>query len=111
MELPEKILHLLDGASGSLESLSLSAQLNEDHQKLVGAVKSLEALGEVIETQQTTIKQWELSEEGKTIAKNGSHEALVFKTVPPEGGISQPDLVKAVGSLAKVSGYKDCPVQ
>jgi len=103
MDLAEKILHLLDAGRGDLDSLALSTELEEDHQKLVGAVKSLEALGDVIKTEQTTSKLWELSEEGDAIARSGSHEAAVYNAVPPEGGISQPDLMKAVGAAkAKV---------
>jgi len=99
--LAEKILHLLEAGDvgGGLDSLALSAKLQEDHQKLVGAVKSLEALGDVIRTEQTTSKQWELTEEGKNIAETGSHEAMVFNAVPAGAdGISQPDLIKAVGA-------------
>ena len=102
MDLAEKLLVLLDKSTKDLDSLSLSAELKEDHQRLVGAIKSLEALGEVIQTKQTTIKQWELTGEGKTIADNGSHEALVFAAIPASGAISQPDLMKAVGAVAKV---------
>lgn len=44
---------------------------------------------------------------GLTIAENGSHEALVYSKVPAgEGGIAQPDLIKAAGANAKIGMAK-----
>lgn len=45
----ERLLERLDqpGASGGLCSIQAAAELGIDHQTLVGAVKSLQALGEV----------------------------------------------------------------
>lgn len=45
----ERLLERLDraGASGGLCSIEAAAALGVDHQTLVGAVKSLQALGEV----------------------------------------------------------------
>lgn len=38
---------LRDGESGGLDSLELALSLGVDHQQVVGAVKSLQSLGEV----------------------------------------------------------------
>lgn len=45
-DLGEKILELLNTKS-PLDTNDIGLELNEDHQKIVGAVKSLEALGNV----------------------------------------------------------------
>ncbi|CAG7826407.1 unnamed protein product, partial [Allacma fusca] len=92
-----------DGVS----SLQLATELEEDHQKIVGAIKSLQSLGDIVEAEQATSSRWELTAEGSSIVKNGSHEALVFKAVPPgEEGIPQPDLMKATGASGKIGMSK-----
>ena len=111
MELPERILQVLDTSKDlTLESLSLADKLSVDHQKIVGGIKSLEAYSEelkskVINSESYVIKKWQLTSEGEQIAKNGSHEALVFAQVPAEG-IPQPDLMKAVGAVGKIGFSK-----
>ncbi|XP_075217209.1 phenylalanine--tRNA ligase alpha subunit [Lycorma delicatula] len=94
VELGEQILVYLDKVS-EVDTLKLSHILSEDHQKIVGAVKSLQALGDVIGVEQQTNKSWELSSEGKFISESGSHEALIFNAIPQEG-ISQAELMKSV---------------
>ncbi|KAG2470585.1 SYFA ligase, partial [Polypterus senegalus] len=81
----EPLLQLLEKADGGLDSLQVATGLRVDHQLVVGAVKSLQSLGEVISAEQRSSKRWELSCEGKEIAEQGSHEARVFNSVPPEG--------------------------
>lgn len=43
----EVLLRQLEAADGGLDSAELAAKLGVDHQVVVGAVKSLQALGEV----------------------------------------------------------------
>ncbi|CAM5169811.1 unnamed protein product [Eretmochelys imbricata] len=84
--LAELLLQRLERAGGSgLGSLEAAAALGLEHQQLVGAVKSLQALGEVIEAEQRSSKRWELTPEGKEIIQEGSHEARVFDSIPAEG--------------------------
>ena len=104
MELPERILGHL-GQHGTADSLSLAAAWHVDHQKVVGAIKSLECLDNVIGAEIESKTRWELTGEGKEVAKRGSHEAVVFAAVP-EAGIVQPDLMKAVGAWGKVGFSK-----
>ncbi|XP_013410856.1 phenylalanine--tRNA ligase alpha subunit [Lingula anatina] len=80
---------------GKIDTLELAAELNVDHQKIVGAVKSIQSAGDIINCEQCTSKKWELTEEGKAVVENGSHEALVFNAVPVEG-IAQSDLMQSV---------------
>ena len=46
MDFPQHILNTLEG-NVVINSLKLSEDLNETHQKIVGAIKSLESLGNV----------------------------------------------------------------
>jgi len=103
-ELPEKVLNYLDKA-GDTTSSTLAIQLGEDHQKVVGAIKSLECLEDVITASIETVKRWELSGEGRLVVEKGSHEAVVWSLIPAEG-ISQPELMKAAGSMGKVGFSK-----
>ena len=106
MELPEKILSFLDKTNEPVESEALANEFKEDHQKIVGAIKSLESLGNLIETEMKTVKQWQLSSEGQIVVKRGSHEALVYFAVPENGsGISQKDLTAKVGPEVGKIGF------
>ncbi|XP_063632790.1 phenylalanine--tRNA ligase alpha subunit [Cydia splendana] len=91
MELNERILHYLE-KSDKVDTIKLASEFGEDHQKVVGAVKSLEALEMVISEAAKSTK-WELTEEGKLVADKGSHEAVLYKSVP-ENGIPQAELMK-----------------
>uniref|UniRef100_A0A6I8SB74 phenylalanine--tRNA ligase n=1 Tax=Xenopus tropicalis TaxID=8364 RepID=A0A6I8SB74_XENTR len=82
----EQLLQRLqDGGSKGVDSLELAALLGVEHQQVVGAVKSLQCLGQIIEAEQRSSKKWELSSEGEEIAREGSHEARVFHSLPKEG--------------------------
>ena len=61
MDLPEKILELLDKSSKPVSSVELAEKLNVDYQKIVGAIKSLEALGDYVNTTTETQKTWALT--------------------------------------------------
>ncbi|KAB0404856.1 hypothetical protein E2I00_001646 [Balaenoptera physalus] len=71
----EVLLQRLEAADGGLDSGELAAELGVEHQTVVGAVKSLQALGEIIEAELRSTKRWELTAEGEEIAREGSHEA------------------------------------
>lgn len=92
LELTEQILQFID-QNEKADSLDLAVEFNEDHQKIIGALKSIEAHGEILKSETTSKKLWELSEEGNYVIENGSHEACIFNSIPSEG-ISQPDLMK-----------------
>lgn len=97
MDLPEQILAQLATATARLDSLSLAAALNADHQKVVGAIKSLEsAQDDLVDAEIEAVHRWELTAEGKAVAERGSHEAVVFAAVPGGhgGGIDQAELIK-----------------
>eukprot|EP00076_Gallus_gallus_P003541 NP_001258086.1 phenylalanine--tRNA ligase alpha subunit [Gallus gallus] len=85
------------GPEGGLCSLEAAAALGLDHQTLVGAVKSLQALGEVIEAETRATTRWELSAEGEEVLRDGSPEVRLFRSVPSEG-LPQSDAMKLPGA-------------
>jgi len=103
MDLPETILQQI--SQGQTDSLEIANHLNVDHQKVIGAIKSLESLGNVISSESYVIKRWQLTEEGQQVSQNGSHEAIVYQNVPKDG-IAQPALMKLVGAVGKVGFSK-----
>lgn len=95
-ELTEQILKYVD-ENGQVDTLDLVPVFGVDHQKIIGALKSIEANGDLLTVEQTSHKSWELTQEGKDVLANGSHEAVVFNAVPSDG-IAQPDLMKVITS-------------
>uniref|UniRef100_A0A3B5MAT1 Phenylalanine--tRNA ligase alpha subunit n=1 Tax=Xiphophorus couchianus TaxID=32473 RepID=A0A3B5MAT1_9TELE len=89
----ETLLQRIEKVDGGADSLEVAASLGVDHQVIVGAVKSLQALGNVISAELRSSKHWELTEEGTEIAEQGSHEARVFNSIPLEG-LPQAELMK-----------------
>ncbi|KAK5856721.1 hypothetical protein PBY51_008297 [Eleginops maclovinus] len=89
----ETLLRRIEAADDGVDSLKTASSLGVDHQVLVGAVKSLQALGDLISAELRSSKHWELSGEGTEIAEQGSHEARVFSSIPPEG-LPQSELMK-----------------
>uniref|UniRef100_A0A7N6BIP0 phenylalanine--tRNA ligase n=1 Tax=Anabas testudineus TaxID=64144 RepID=A0A7N6BIP0_ANATE len=89
----EKLLQGIEKADDGVDSLEVANSLGVDHQVVVGAVKSLQAVGDVISAELRSSKHWELTEEGSEIAEQGSQEARVFSSVPLEG-LAQSELMK-----------------
>lgn len=97
MELNERVLHYLKDKD-KVDTLKLASEYNEDHQKVVGAVKSLETL-EMVILEVAKSSQWELTDEGKQVAEAGSHEAVLYKSVP-DAGVPQAELMKVLSEYA-----------
>lgn len=91
MELNERILHYIDKCD-KVDTLHLASEFNEEHQKIIGAVKSLEAL-EMVVSEGLKNTKWGLTEEGRQVAENGSHEAVLYRSIP-EDGVAQSELMK-----------------
>lgn len=108
VELTEQILKYVD-ENVQVDTLDLVPVFGVDHQKIVGALKSIEANGELLNTEQTSHKSWELSDEGKSVLANGSHEAVVFNSIPSDG-ITQADLMKVTKRLHHLSMHLKYPL-
>ncbi|KAK0093271.1 hypothetical protein PV326_013917 [Microctonus aethiopoides] len=102
-ELVENILLYVE-KNNEANSLDLVNVLNEDHQKIIGAIKSLQTLDNVIEVNQINEKKWEPTAEGKHVIEHGSHEAAVYHAVPDDG-ILQSEIMNIV-PYAKVGFQK-----
>lgn len=96
-ELCQKLVQKLSLTEKPLNSISFAREASVEHQKVVGAVKSLQSMN-LIEADQQESKRFELTAEGKQIATNGSHEYLVWSALPPEGGIEQTELTKMINN-------------
>ncbi|XP_055373837.1 phenylalanine--tRNA ligase alpha subunit [Condylostylus longicornis] len=92
-DLTERILQYLNEHE-RVDTLDLVPVFNVDHQKIIGALKSIQASGELVKAEQTSRKTLELTEEGKEVSKHGSHEAIVYYFIPLQG-IPQTELMKS----------------
>lgn len=61
--LVDKVLDYLNRVE-SVDSLQLAKELEEDHQRIVGAVKSIQSAGDIIEVEQRSEIRTELTSEG-----------------------------------------------
>ncbi|BFG00878.1 phenylalanine--tRNA ligase alpha subunit [Drosophila madeirensis] len=102
-ELTERILQHLDNTD-KVDTLDLATLFAVDHQKIVGALKSIQAHGELVTATTVTHKSLELTEEGRHVALSGSHEAAVYANVP-EGGIEQQVLLQVSGNPNAKVGF------
>jgi len=99
-----ELLLLEVSSKESVDSRDLAKQFKVNHQSIVGAIKSLQSHGNVIQAKDQQHRSWQLTDEGLSVLQGGSHEALIYGAVPEEG-ISQAELMKAVPN-AKVGFSK-----
>lgn len=95
IELTEQILKYIE-SHGKADTLDLAAEFSEDHQKVVGALKSIESHGEILNSEPTSRKTWQVTDEGQFVIEHGSHEASVYNAIPVDKGISQAELMKVI---------------
>lgn len=100
LELTEQILKYIEQHEKA-DTLDLAVEFNEDHQKVVGALKSIQAHGDLLNSETTSRKAWQVTDEGQYVIENGSHEAFIFNAIPTTG-ISQPDLMKVCKSMERL---------
>lgn len=114
----EQTLKILNSTTGPVSSLELAKQLEIDHQRALGSIRSIVAqasgsgLGEdaFLKLTQKEFKRLDLTQEGQIILDHGSHEARIFQAVlaAQPNGIEQSALMKCLpdSSLAKVGFSK-----
>lgn len=103
------LLRYVDTNGSIPDSGAWAESLGLEHSAVTGIIRSLFA-HELIKAQEIEHEQWELTEEAKGFAKNGSPEALVFAAVPPEG-TSLEKLKVAVGPLADLGMKQAMPLR
>lgn len=80
-DLSEKILQYLDNCE-SVGTLNLARIFGEDHQKIIGALKSIQANGDFVIAEAQSQKHFELTEEGVQVAENGNNlEKVLFSVI------------------------------
>ncbi|XP_014236329.1 phenylalanine--tRNA ligase alpha subunit [Trichogramma pretiosum] len=100
-ELMENILGYLS-EYGEADSLDLAHRFAVDHQKIVGAIKSLQAFEDLLKVESKSRKEWVLTDEGQHVLEKGSHEAAVYNALPADfSAVSQADILSKV-PFAKV---------
>lgn len=70
--LNEKILQCLSDKK-EMNTVQLAEVLEEDHQKVIGALKSIQAHGDILNVEPQCSKIIGLTEEGKSVAENGKY--------------------------------------
>ncbi|CAL7938969.1 unnamed protein product [Xylocopa violacea] len=98
-ELTDQILEYLNEHE-EVNSLRLAEIFEKDHQIVIGAIKSLEAIDDLIIADQITDKRWELTAEGEHIISHGSHESVIYSAIPDDG-VPLPEIMQS-GPFAKV---------
>lgn len=71
-------------SKGQLNSFDFAASSNQDHQAVVGTLKSLER-SEHVALEQKTQERWVLTAEGEDFAKHGTIEYRIFLDVGQDG--------------------------
>lgn len=111
----DQILNILSVDHHSTSSLRLAQQLGIDHQRVVGAIKSIVAQASAttsafLNVEQKEYKRLDLTSEGRLILENGSHEARIFHEVIKQQstGIDQTALMRCLpdAAMAKVGFSK-----
>ncbi|XP_078035262.1 phenylalanine--tRNA ligase alpha subunit isoform X2 [Augochlora pura] len=102
-QLSDQILDYL-AEHGEVSSLTLADIFKEDHQKIIGAIKSLQTVDDLITSQQISEKKWELTSEGQHVVNCGSHEAAVYNNILDDG-IPQQEIMQKV-PFAKIGFSK-----
>lgn len=90
MDLEQLLKHL--DINDTISTLDLAKDYNVDHQKVIGIVKSILALGNIITADPVTSKSWELTDEGELFILNGSYEINLYNAIPSDG-IPQKELM------------------
>ena len=100
-DLEQLILSTLAAGNEIADSWVFAEQHQQDHQFIVGAIKSLLVDAYIVD-EPITSTFWVLTDEGSAIVSKGSPEYQVFQAVPADGGISVAQLNTLCGEVAKI---------
>jgi len=79
------ILEYLNANNVLSDTRHFAAQNGKDHQEIVGAMKSVQSLGELIVSKELSEEKWLLTDEGSKTVSSGSLEARLFHSISSEG--------------------------
>lgn len=103
-EIQLSLLRELDSNGGSIKDtkeMQLNGRLLEQ-KDVLGALQSL-VTRDMVTFDPIEEESWELSEEGKEIVQNGSHEAKVYNMLPKDDiGLAIEEITKKLGELGKI---------
>ncbi|XP_065907105.1 phenylalanine--tRNA ligase alpha subunit-like [Dysidea avara] len=102
--LNEEILKAIDD-NGQIDTYEYAISTGRDHQIVVGAVKSIQSMGNLVTCEQRSFNTWSLTDEGKEVLEHGSHEAVVYASVDPTAGTLLVDIMER-GDNAKLGFSK-----
>lgn len=91
---------------GCVDTLEFAKESSKDHQQIVGAVKSLQTLGNVVSVEQKQSECLILTQEGEELAENGSYEANLYDLVPDDGLLQAKLKSLSLGDNAKIGFSK-----
>jgi phenylalanyl-tRNA synthetase alpha chain len=77
-----------------LNTWSYANEHNIDHQHVIGIMRSVESIGDIIKIEQHTSKSIAPTDEGKTLITDGSYEYNLYQAIPADKGIEQSELMK-----------------
>lgn len=100
VDLEQLILSTLSSGKDIPDSWVFAEDHKQEHQNLIGAIKSL-LVDAYVADEPITSSFWVLTDEGSEIATKGSPEFQVYQAVPVEG-ISVVDLNASLGDVAKI---------
>jgi phenylalanyl-tRNA synthetase alpha chain len=84
MDLPQLLLNWLNEHE-KFDSIALAEHLKMPHQKIIGGIKSILTHDRVINTEDYSVSEYVLTDEGKSMAKDGSHEYNLFQLLGTNG--------------------------
>lgn len=96
-DISQAVLGALAGGQAELETRQLALKLDVDHQQIVGAMGSIQALApDCLTVTPVSENLLALTAEGQSMVDNGSHEARVFEAIPTDGIVQSELLVRKV---------------
>nr|KAJ0221892.1 hypothetical protein LSAT_V11C200073720 [Lactuca sativa] len=97
----EAVLGFLEKNEQIIDSGVFAEEQGISHDEIVNVIKSLNGF-RFVEAQDIKKERWQLTDEGKTYAANGSPEFQLFMAIPPEGisivELKLGDSIFAIGS-------------
>jgi phenylalanyl-tRNA synthetase alpha chain len=103
------VLRLVDQNNGIEDVHTLANSQGWNPAELLAVLQRLQGFGLISIHNKKDIERFQLTEEGRTVADQGSPEVKCFNLIPSEG-IDKTELDKQLGSIAKIA-WTNCMKQ